>query len=163
MLVGLALVLWNPWRPRDVSVTEKFAPYPATKMEPNAAPSAASPVTVSPLGRTVPSSLGKDLNRPEGTIQSDLQILVALFAEYRAVLNEVPIGPNREITNAMIGGNRLFYTALSPNHPAINADGPLCDRWGSPYHFHDDSKQHFQIRSAGPDRVLWTKDDALSP
>ena len=51
MLIGLALVVWNPWRPRDVSLTEKFAPYPATRIEPKAAPSGTSPVSVSPLGR----------------------------------------------------------------------------------------------------------------
>lgn len=115
------------------------------------------------MGRTVPSSLGKYLNRSDGTIQSDFQILASLFAEYRAVLNEDPTGPNREITNALIGGNRLFYTALSPDHPAINADGLLCDRWGSPFRFRQGLGHPLVILSAGPDGALWTRDDAVSP
>jgi hypothetical protein len=44
-------------------------------------------------------------------------------------------------------------------HPAINPDGELCDRWGTPYFFHSESRRRTTIRSAGPDRQMWTADD----
>jgi hypothetical protein len=36
----------------------------------------------------------------------------------------------------------------------------MCDRWGTPYFFHQVSKTEMEIRSAGPDRRMWTGDDS---
>ena len=47
---------------------------------------------------------------------------------------------------------------------AINRNGELCDRWGTPFFFHAESAAHMEIRSAGPDKKMWTDDDvAFSP
>jgi hypothetical protein len=41
----------------------------------------------------------------------------------------------------------------------VNAAGELTDRWGTPFFFHQVSKAQMEVRSAGPDRRMWTADD----
>jgi hypothetical protein len=43
----------------------------------------------------------------------------------------------------------------------LNDKGELVDRWGTPYFFHQLSRDHMEIRSAGPDKVMWTQDDPI--
>ena len=75
-----------------------------------------------------------------------------------------PVGSNAEITAVLTGKNKLRYAAIPPGHPAINAAGELCDRWGTPFFFHAESGTRMGIRSAGPDKKMWTDDDvALTP
>jgi hypothetical protein len=33
------------------------------------------------------------------------------------------------------------------------------DRWGEPLYFHAISRDRLEIRSAGPDKIMWTPDD----
>jgi hypothetical protein len=35
------------------------------------------------------------------------------------------------------------------------------DRWDTPYFFHQMSASHMEVRSAGPDKMLWTSDDIV--
>jgi hypothetical protein len=44
----------------------------------------------------------------------------------------------------------------------INARGELVDYWGTPFFFHQLSGTEMEIRSAGPDRVMWTVDDLVT-
>ena len=37
----------------------------------------------------------------------------------------------------------------------------ILDRWGAPYFFHQLSKNEMEIRSAGPDKAMWTNDDVV--
>ncbi|HEY1108604.1 MAG TPA: hypothetical protein VGE76_08235 [Opitutaceae bacterium] len=71
-----------------------------------------------------------------------------------------PVGENADITAALTGANRLELALIPKNHPAINAKGELCDRWGTPFRFHQLSGEQMEIRSAGPDRKFATEDDA---
>jgi hypothetical protein len=41
----------------------------------------------------------------------------------------------------------------------VNEAGELTDRWGTAYFFHQLSSREMEIRSAGPDRKMWTEDD----
>ena len=50
---------------------------------------------------------------------------------------------------------------LPPDHPAINPNGELCDRWGTPFFFHAESAKKMEIRSAGPDKKMWNDDDVV--
>jgi len=73
-----------------------------------------------------------------------------------------PVGDNAEITAVLTGKNRLGYAFIRPDHPAISPQGELCDRWGTPYFFHQISGTVMQVRSAGPDRQHWTADDFVA-
>ncbi len=109
-----------------------------------------------------PSHVADDLNSPRTDIHSDLRIVNDLLAQYRSATHGLnPVGENAEITAVLTGRNRLGFAFLPLDHPAIDAQGELCDRWGTPFFFHALSGTQMEIRSAGPDRKLWTDDDVV--
>ena len=112
-----------------------------------------------------PPSPADALNAPGGTIRRDLEILQETFATWQTNFPRAgnPVGENSEITAALLGDNRLRFAFIRRDHPAINRDGELCDRWGTPFRFHQLSGEQMEIRSAGPDRKFGTADDAFSP
>jgi hypothetical protein len=73
--------------------------------------------------------------------------------------NPIPLGANEDIANALRGKNRAQFRFLPDQHPAFNAQGQIVDRWGTPLYFHAVSRDRLDIRSAGPDRIMWTADD----
>jgi hypothetical protein len=103
------------------------------------------------------------LNAPASTIGRDLDTLQQLFVAWRTNFPHEgnPIGENADITAALTGANRLGLTLAPKSHPAINGRGELCDRWGTPFRFHQLSGERMEIRSAGPDRKFATDDDAV--
>ncbi len=126
-----------------------------------AAPAAPAGVRAAP-GENGLSELADGLNSPAGNVQADLRIVDQIFVAYRSALHSGnPTGENAEITAALAGRNRLGFAFIPPDNPAINAKGELCDRWGTPYFFHQLSGERMEVRSAGPDRRLWTGDDAV--
>jgi hypothetical protein len=109
-----------------------------------------------------PSRLADGLNAPGGDVRSDLRIIDGIFIAYRSALRTGnPIGENAEITAALCGRNKLGFAFIPADNPAINRKGELCDRWGTPYFFHQASGERMELRSAGPDRKLWTADDEV--
>lgn len=107
------------------------------------------------------SPLADKLNDPAGTIRDDMKIMNEIFANYLHAFHEAPIGTNAEITAALAGDNSRGHAPLAANSPAINEDGELVDRWGTPFFFHQMSATSVDVRSAGPDRKLDTSDDIL--
>jgi hypothetical protein len=84
-----------------------------------------------------------------------------MLRDYRAALTENPVGSNKEITKALLGGNSR-KTRFIVAEAKVNADQQLIDRWDHPYFFHQLSRKQMEIRSAGPDGVMWTPDDEIS-
>jgi hypothetical protein len=72
-----------------------------------------------------------------------------------------PIGNDSDLASALTGRNPMHLAILPPNHPALTPDGHLRDRWGTPYFIHPRGHLAFEIRSAGPDRKLFTADDLI--
>ena len=112
------------------------------------------------------SSLAEPLNAPDSTIQRDLSVLAHLLDNWRSNFPREgnPVGENHEITAALMGDNRLQLVLIPKHHRALNPRGELCDRWGTPFRFHQISGERMEIFSAGPDRKFGTADDvAWSP
>ncbi|MDB6137878.1 MAG: hypothetical protein JWO94_950 [Verrucomicrobiaceae bacterium] len=84
-----------------------------------------------------------------------------MLRDYRTLMGGNPVGTNAEIMKAVMGGNPRQATLGPPEGQRLNEKGELIDRWGTPYFFHQMSATDMQIRSAGPDRVLWTADDVF--
>jgi len=127
---------------------------------PAPAPSAARP-HLSPNGEE-PSHVADQLNSPSTDIHADLRVVNELFDQFRsAVHGPNPVGENAEIVAALTGKNKLGFAFLPPDSPAINPDGQLVDRWGTPFFFHQLASDEMQIRSAGPDRKMYTDDDEV--
>lgn len=72
-----------------------------------------------------------------------------------------PTGSNAEITKALNGGNEKRAIYL-PSHARLNDKGELLDAWGNPYFFHSNSATETEVRSAGPDGVMHTRDDLVT-
>ncbi|MBC8128544.1 MAG: hypothetical protein H8M99_15500 [Gloeobacteraceae cyanobacterium ES-bin-144] len=73
----------------------------------------------------------------------------------------LPLSANEEWSAALRGlrtGNEKW---ISDDSPAFDHQYRLIDRWGTPLHFHALGGKQWEIRSAGPDRKLWTNDDLL--
>jgi len=90
----------------------------------------------------------------------DLEIVSQILSLYRSVYKENPVGvENFEFTAALTGDNPKQVNFLDPHHPALSDKNELVDRWGSPFIFHSLSRTKMELRSLGPDKVLWTEDD----
>lgn len=70
-----------------------------------------------------------------------------------------PLSANGEIAAALRGESRVKLAFLPAAHPVFNASKQLKDRWGTPFFFHAEAAGAIGIRSAGPDKILWTEDD----
>jgi hypothetical protein len=118
-------------------------------------------VLAAEIGRDAISPIANGLNAPGGDIHRDVEILHDVLVAWRTNFPQAgnPVGENDEITLALCGANPLHFAFIAPTHPAINARGELCDRWGTPFRFHAWSGTQMEIRSAGPDRRFATGDD----
>lgn len=79
--------------------------------------------------------------------------------DYASALRGNPVGTNAEITAALLGDNEKQLKLEIPGGSTLNDQGELCDPWGSPWFFHQLSATKTEVRSAGPDRKLYSEDD----
>jgi hypothetical protein len=94
----------------------------------------------------------------EETVNAIDQIQLML-RDFRTIGGDNPVGTNAEIMKSIMGGNPKQATLGPPEGQSLNGEGELIDRWGTPYFFHQISGKEMQVRSAGPDRKMWTDDD----
>lgn len=81
---------------------------------------------------------------------------------FHDTFGENPVGNNAEITAALTGQNpRQINFIREDAGLRMNGQGELLDGWGTPFFFHQVSKDVMEIHSAGPDRKLWTLDDQV--
>ena len=91
-----------------------------------------------------------------------LENMRTTLRQYAAALGENPVGTNPEITSALTGENPKQINFLKPDGNRVNPKGELVDTWGTPYFFHQLSAHQMEIRSAGPDRIMYTADDLVT-
>ena len=84
-----------------------------------------------------------------------------MLRDFRTRMGENPVGSNAEIMRALMGGNSAGANLGPPAGQNLSAGGELVDRWGTPYFFHQLGKNSMEIRSAGPDKQMWTADDQI--
>jgi hypothetical protein len=173
MVSVLLLLVFGWWRfrpekePMASSAATATAGLPPAAVQSGPTPAlalGASPVPSLPTEHRI--ALADPLDAPDGNIESDLHVLNEIFQAWQTNFphDGNPVGENNEITAALLGNNRLQLALIPRNHRAINAQGELCDRWETPFRFHQLSGTQMEIISAGPDRKFGTADDArLSP
>ena len=99
---------------------------------------------------------------PEPQAAIELDKVRLMLRDYRTLYHENPVGTNAEIMKAVMGGNPKQAQLGPPEGQSMSADGQVVDRWGTPYFFHQLSSDLMEIRSAGPDKTLWTSDDIVT-
>lgn len=105
------------------------------------------------------ATLAARLNSRDHEPEHDLEILEELLSTYRRALGGNPSGDNSDIAAALIGD--APRGAFFPRQSTALRDGQILDRWGTPYWFHPINATTTEIRSAGPDRQLFTSDDIV--
>ena len=130
------------WRPRDLDLGHN--PFLHGKGQAN--------YTSDPVFRA-------SLARPP---EEDLHDIARTLGNFSLLVkgdNPIPLGANEEIAAALRGKNKAALRALPDGHRVFNARGQLVDRWDTPLYFHAESRDRLDVRSAGPDRKMWTTDD----
>lgn len=117
-----------------------------------------TPPAAPPTAVAVPDT-SESTNLPPATILENMRTTIH---QYGAAFGENPVGNNPEITAALHGENAKQIDFLKQDGNRVNAKGELVDAWGTPYFFHQLSAKEMQIRSAGPDRVMYTGDDLVT-
>lgn len=135
----------------DIKVTEIPSAAPSSLTAPN---QSSTPL----LGDTILRDYA-NTNLPP---QNDLTLMSHLMDNSRLLLKSAadrPLSANEDWADFLRGKNSARERFLPDNHIALNTKGQLVDRWGTPLFFHALGGGRFDIRSAGPDRKLWTEDD----
>jgi hypothetical protein len=115
-----------------------------------------------PSAPFIGESILKDYAKPGSDPKNDLTWMHRALGNFSLLVkgdNPLPLGSNEEIAAALRGRNRAQLRFLPDDHPAFNASGQIIDRWNTPLFFHATSRDRMDIRSAGPDREMWTADD----
>lgn len=94
------------------------------------------------------------------TVVGNMRIAIQ---SYNSRVGENPVGTNPEITAELNGGNAKNIRFIKEDSGLrINGSGELVDYWGTPFFFHQISGNEMEIRSAGPDKKMWTDDDIVT-
>ena len=149
LLVMLAAAIWLMTRSEQVTAGKVPAPGIPTPT-----------VSVAPPQDHAPLPLQPDVG-VENEAASDLERITIMLRDYRTIAGDNPIGSNAEIVQALSGDNPRQAKILPEDLPR-NSSGELVDRWGTPYFFHQLSRNSMEIRSAGPDKKMWTSDDVFT-
>jgi hypothetical protein len=124
-----------------------------------------------PTSATVPNAPAKPVPYIVGSADApptNIAPQIVLENMRRAVINYGstfsgnPVGTNPEIAAALNGENPKQIKFIdSENGLRINGKGELVDSWGTPFFFHQLSATDTEVRSAGPDKIMWTTDDLV--
>lgn len=93
----------------------------------------------------------------------DLRMLHHVLGGYFSVIKDLtrhPIGGNADLTACLLGENVSRQRFLGDDHPAVR-NGLLVDRWQTPLFVHPEAARELTLRSAGPDRTMFTADDLV--
>ncbi|TLD70334.1 hypothetical protein FEM03_13060 [Phragmitibacter flavus] len=115
-----------------------------------------APVVMHDAAAEMSNMLANPERNPEERIQAVREVLYL----FRQGFGDNPPGHNEMVVSALIGENNKRTALLPKDSPAIK-DGALVDAWGTPYWFHALSAKQMEIRSAGPDKELFTQDDLV--
>jgi hypothetical protein len=98
-------------------------------------------------------------NYGKSTPENDLTGVAHLMENFLLLVKTSrSLADNQDWAAALLGQNPAQERFLPGQHPAIK-DGRLVDRWGTPLFIHALGGNRYEVRSAGPDRQLWTPDD----
>lgn len=104
--------------------------------------------------------LADKLTEQSETPLRDLEIVNEFVDLYRKSFSHLPVGSNEDITAILTGQNPKKGLLFPPDSPMI-IKGQIVDRWGTPYWLHPNSGARIEIRSAGPDKNLFSPDDIV--
>ena len=93
------------------------------------------------------------------TVFDDLTQIYGLLEFYKMEMGNIfpPVTSNKALVDSLSGNNKYKKRFELPNQILKNAE--LIDRWETPLSFHSLSSRILDVRSAGPDKSMYTEDD----
>lgn len=110
------------------------------------------------VGNQILAGYGDPSAKPE----EDLALMHRALGNFALLVkgaDPLPLGANEDIAAALLGKNSRKTVFLQSPTPALNDAQQLIDRWGTPLYFHARARDRIEIRSAGPDKIMWSDDD----
>jgi len=154
VLVLLAIGIWLVRQSQPAPLANLTNESSATPATPSA-----SPVTrTNFLGETILRGYAETNLPPENDLTLITRLMENSLLLLKAAANR-PLSANEDWADLLRGKNAAHEEFLPAIHVALNAKGQLVDRWQTPLFFHALGGGRFELRSAGPDRKLWTADD----
>lgn len=162
LIVAAFVITWMMTAPED---DLNFGPLPRSEKPAQTASTGSAPLSATPKPdpRTIDPEIRKLADRLSEQTQTplnDLETVGEFIDLYRKAFSHLPVGTNEDLTAILIGQNPKKGVLFPPDSPMI-IKGQLVDRWGTPYWLHPSSGASLEVRSAGPDRNLFTADDVF--
>jgi hypothetical protein len=107
------------------------------------------------------SLLGIEIERAPKVVR-EMGGITRAIRDYYEAFHAYPEGRNADVAKKLRGqnqGNRMF---LGWRAHELSPAGELKDPWDTVYYLQVDAVGEIDLRSAGPDRLLWTEDDVNS-
>ena len=131
----------------------------------SASPAASNALHSAAATKTSPAPAGQAF-APEVTNMEPFNVVEnvrAAIHNYGQRFDGNPVGNNAEITRALMGENpKQVNFIIADAGLRVNGQGELIDAWSTPFFFHQLSGTQMEIRSAGPDKIMWTLDDLVT-
>lgn len=161
LLVVIGIGIWRAIPRKSLPISElpagKTQPAAIAKTSPFGGDSPSTPAPPQPPVVSQPAAS----SGPHPEALADMDSIQLMFRDFRTRIGGNPVGTNAEIMKGVMGGNRFQARLGPPESQQLNEQGELLDRWATPYFFHQLSKDQMEVRSAGPDRTMWTTDDIV--
>jgi hypothetical protein len=117
----------------------------------------AAAISIPPAGQAAPLEMTNV--SPETAIQN----MGRAIHQYGQMFGGNPVGTNPEFAKQLGGDNPKHINFISEAAGMqLNGNGELVDPWGTPYFFHQISGSDTEVRSAGPDKIMYTSDDIVT-
>lgn len=151
-----------PLVPVPTSPAAASTPPPSTKIAPPP-PDRTTPrdLTIPLVPSTIPGMTPPPPTGLDPVTDIDFDKVSAMLRDYRTLFGGNPVGTNAEIMKSIMAGNPKGAMLGPPEGQSLNGENELLDRWGTPIFFHQLTADLMELRSAGPDRTLWTDDDLV--
>lgn len=154
---GLLLWLWLSF----IQKREPIRDEPAPQVEVIVPDDLPSPQPSLPGDRLL-EGFGSEESPPLDDLRKIHNVLGGYFSVIKD-LSRHPIGGNADLAACLLGDNPNRQAFLRPNHPALNDELLLVDRWNTPLAVHPEAARVISLRSAGPDLRMFTDDDLIFP
>jgi hypothetical protein len=156
LILAIGATLWFWWNAVSTGLKTNFASIPEAASE-TLLKAAELQRSEKLPGAEILKNYALASTRPE----DDLHAMAHVLANFRLLVkgDGFRMGANEEFAAALLGQNAAKEVFLEAPHACLNAKGQLIDRWGTALFFHVKDRDRVDIRSAGPDREMWTADD----
>ena len=119
-------------------------------------PGTAARLSTPPAGPAAPPEISAI--PPETVVEN----MSRAIRQYGQMFGGNPVGTNPEFAKQLGGDNPKHINFISADAGMrLDANGNLVDPWGTPYFFHQISGSDTEVRSAGPDKIMYTADDII--